>query len=224
MGSIVVNDTLISIGQHFKCSKCQEMKKAAEFLTYNQSGIFKLTNIYCKTCLDKKNNVNVDTTFEFSILKDSILSLFDTTFSLHGYISNFADLQAGTGAHNYKKNLNKLLINAVGNVECFRELLRIELNQFFNDFPKYFATNDDQMNSKRFYEYKRMILDRKCKRKLFKRELIACIKSDLCPCYEKTSVKFLDEYKDMSLRQKIIITSIKTFIYRTFLINEYCID
>lgn len=221
MESIQIDDSLISIGQTFKCSKCQEIKKIPEFITYKKSGIFKLSNIYCKTCLDMKNNVVAS--LEFTILKEAILSLFNLTFSLHGYIYNYADLQAGMRAHNFKKIMNILLINAVGNVESFCELLRIELDRFFDVFPEYFTTGDERLIDRRFYEYKRLIQERKlCKRKFFKRDLIDFIKLDLAVCYEKNSNKFLEKYKDVSTRQKIVLASIKNFIFRTFLINEYC--
>lgn len=161
----------------------------------------------------------------FAVLKISILSLFDETFSLHGPVYNYADLLASIGSHNFKNVMNKLLKHAIGDVEIFRERLKIELNQFFIDFHKYFQTDNERMNERRFNEYKKLILDRQfCKRKCFKRELIKFIRSDLYTCYVKNSNQFSDQYKDVSKRQKVVLASIKNFIYRTFLINEYLFE
>lgn len=54
MGSIQVDGVLISIGEIFKCPKCQEFKNTKDFLTLIKSGIFKSSEIICNICFKKK--------------------------------------------------------------------------------------------------------------------------------------------------------------------------
>lgn len=56
MGSIQVDDYLISIGEFFKCPKCSVLKKTQEFLERHPSGIFKTADIVCTACFIENKN------------------------------------------------------------------------------------------------------------------------------------------------------------------------
>lgn len=54
MGSILLDGTLISIGQTFECPVCKIFKKTMDFLTRVKGGKFKSSDLICNLCFDKR--------------------------------------------------------------------------------------------------------------------------------------------------------------------------
>lgn len=54
MGSILLDGTLVSIGQSFECPGCKVFKKTMDFLTRVKGGEFKSSDIICNQCFNER--------------------------------------------------------------------------------------------------------------------------------------------------------------------------
>lgn len=147
----------------------------------------------------------------FTILKESVLSLFEN--DPIGYHYKYLDfLPLGVSG--------EWLTNQIGSITCFHDLLKIELNRFFENFNEYFETSDCRMKTRREFEYERLIKRKLCRRGPFKRNLFDFIIQDLKSCFDLQTGEITDEYKVVAARQKVAFASIENYIFRAFFILE----
>lgn len=160
----------------------------------------------------RKEKIEAIGSKSFDQFANSIINLFEVKKSKPRISYDFINIMGGTVA--WLEVLDRCMRSVIGEINPFHTWLKPQLTEFFESFFENFHTDDDRLDTRRFYPYENLILKNGYKHKSFKKKMVDELYLDICSM-------FVSKESEEN-RRIMFLNCIKNFTYRTFMINKYC--